>query len=115
MDIPEDELEIDPDQVHEIMENEPEKIFVIDVREPWEFVSNSGHVKGAVNIPMNDIPDKLDFMKQLEGKIIALICHSGERSYYACQFLRDSEIKSAFSVRGGIMKWLRNGHDVEFE
>lgn len=115
MDIPEDEMEIDPDQVHELMETSPEKIFVVDVREPWEYMSNSGHVKGSINIPMNDIPDKVDTLKEQDGKIIALICHSGERSYYACQYLRDSDVKKVYSVRGGILRWLRSGHEVEFE
>lgn len=106
---------INPYELSEMMENEPENIVVVDVREPWEFRSGTGHLKGAVLIPMNDIPDKLDQFRVLSGKKVALICHSGERSYYACQFLRENSINNVLNVSGGILKWHQSGLDVVFE
>ncbi len=106
---------IEPFELSELIKDEPENVVVIDVREPWEYRSDTGHVKGSLLIPMNDIPDRLEEFKGLAGKKVALICHSGERSYYACQFLKENSIENVVNVTGGIMRWHQSGLEVDFE
>ncbi|HEX6849064.1 MAG TPA: rhodanese-like domain-containing protein [Chitinophagaceae bacterium] len=62
-----------------------EDVALIDVRDPWEY--EEGHVNHAVNIPLTEIPAKLDEFRKLNGPII-LYCRSGNRSGTAVQLLR---------------------------
>lgn len=57
---------------------------VIDVRTPGEFMG--GNVKDSINIPLQEIPERLDEIKHLNTPII-LCCASGMRSGQATQFL----------------------------
>ena len=63
-----------------------EKIFLLDVREPYEV--SSGHIQGAVNIPIHDLPNRIkELPEELDHPIVS-ICWSGARSAYATMFLR---------------------------
>ncbi len=64
------------------------KATIIDVRTPEEFMG--GHVAGSINIPLNEIPDKLDELKEMEN--IVLCCASGNRSGRASMFLKQNKI-----------------------
>jgi len=57
---------------------------VIDVRTIGEF--SGGHVNGSKNIVLNSIPIKVEEIKKLNKKIIA-VCRSGARSGQATSFL----------------------------
>ena len=64
------------------------KVTLIDVRTPLEF--NSGNVKGSINIPMNEVPQRLDEIRDLEPMIV--FCKSGVRSQKVLEFLKDNGI-----------------------
>jgi len=72
-----------------IIDNRPDNIHVIDVRAPEEF--NQGHVKGAINIHVNEVYKKVcDFViNQLpKNGYVIFMCSSGGRAseiYYALQ------------------------------
>ena len=57
---------------------------IIDVRTPGEFLS--GNVEGSINIPLNEIPDRVMELKSLDTPIL-LCCASGARSQRAFQYL----------------------------
>jgi len=61
---------------------------IIDVRTRAEFMG--GHVVGSVNIPLPEISDHLDELK--EKKNIILCCASGNRSGQAARFLQQNGI-----------------------
>ncbi|OWP55317.1 MAG: hypothetical protein B2I17_09990 [Thermoplasmatales archaeon B_DKE] len=106
---------LSPFDINEIFENEPDSAVVIDVREPWEYYGDTGHVRNSIHIPMGEIPDRFDSIKKHEGKKIILICNSGERSYYAARYLMDQGLNNVYNTDGGIMKWLMSGLDVEYD
>ena len=62
---------------------------VIDVRTVGEF--SDGHVKGSKNIVLNLIPTKVEEIKKLNKKVIA-VCRSGARSGQATSFLKQQGI-----------------------
>lgn len=81
---------------------------VLDVREDSEF--RSGHLPGAVNIPVKRLPDRVARLKH--DKPYAVICASGSRSKGATNFLLDQGFEGAVSVRGGTGAWERSGRPL---
>lgn len=64
--------------------------FLVDVRTPEEFAS--GSVKGAVNIPLNEVQNRV---KEFEGKpSVIVFCRSGNRSGQAKGILESNGIKN---------------------
>lgn len=77
--------------------------FLIDVRSPLEFAA--GHVKGAVNIPLDRIKQAIGSIEGLEKTSpILLYCLSGARSAFACQILAQRGFTQARN--GGAMATL---------
>jgi len=66
-----------------------EKVNLIDVRTPIEF--NAGSVPSAVNIPLNEVVDRLDELKQLQPMLV--FCSAGIRSQKAIDFLIANGVK----------------------
>lgn len=65
------------------------KTTVVDVRTPGEFMG--GHVAGSINIPLQEIQERLDEIKALPQPIV-LCCASGNRSGQATYFLKQQGI-----------------------
>ena len=57
---------------------------IIDVRSPMEFMC--GNVAGSINIPLQEIPQRTDEIKEM-GSPVILCCASGARSGNAAQYL----------------------------
>ncbi|MDG1870540.1 MAG: rhodanese-like domain-containing protein [Flavobacterium sp.] len=63
---------------------------MIDVRSYGEFMG--GHVVDSINIALNEIPERLEEIKNLKIPLI-LCCASGNRSGQAQQFLSQQGIE----------------------
>ena len=59
------------------------KASIIDVRTRGEF--SGGHVAGSINIPLNEIPQRIEELKEMQTPII-FCCASGMRSGQATDF-----------------------------
>lgn len=79
-------------------------ILLVDVREPDEY--HDGHVGGAVNLPMGEVPDRLDAFPA--DAPVLVICQSGGRSQRTCTFLVGQGI-DARNVAGGTGAWISSG------
>lgn len=62
---------------------------LIDVRAPWEY--EEGHVPGSINIPLDEIQNKLEEIRKMPAPIL-VCCMSGNRSTVATNFLKDNEV-----------------------
>ena len=62
---------------------------IIDVRSTDEFMG--GHVPGSINIPLNEIPDRLEEFVGKEN--IIFCCASGNRSGQATSYLHSRGFK----------------------
>ena len=65
------------------------KTIIVDVRTPGEFMG--GNVAGSINIPLQEIEQRLEEIKSLGPKLI-LCCASGGRSGQATNYLRSCGI-----------------------
>jgi rhodanese-related sulfurtransferase len=67
---------------------------VVDVREPWEF--NEGHYPNSLNIPLGDVPNKIDELSALSKPLI-LVCRSGNRSGMATLMLKNNGVNEVYN------------------
>jgi rhodanese-related sulfurtransferase len=63
---------------------------IVDVRTYGEFMG--GNVADSINIPLNEIPERMEELKNLKAPLI-LCCASGGRSGQAHHFLSQSGIE----------------------
>ena len=63
---------------------------IVDVRTPGEFMG--GHVAGSINIPLQEIQERLEEVKALPQPIV-LCCASGNRSGQATSFLKSHGVE----------------------
>ena len=83
---------------------------LVDVRTGGEF--RAGHVPGAVNLPLDELPARIDELKGYKGKEIAVICQSGSRSTSAARILAEQGYRVA-NVSGGTGAWIRSDFPTE--
>ena len=69
--------------------------FLVDVRSPGEFAA--GHVKGSVNIPLDNLLRQLPQFKNKQHVIV--FCRSGNRSRAAKSILENNGIQNV--INGG--------------
>ncbi|MFJ6279567.1 rhodanese-like domain-containing protein [Arthrobacter subterraneus] len=74
---------------------------VLDVREDYEW--EAGHIKGALHIPVDQIPARLDELDPDED--LHVICRTGGRSFRVAEWLVGNGY-SAVNVRGGMDAWI---------
>lgn len=80
------------------------EVQILDVREPEEWTA--GHIEGAVHIPMNQVPARLDEVDR-ERPVVA-VCRSGRRSGEVAKYLSRMGI-SAENMPGGMERWADEG------
>ncbi|MER5778487.1 rhodanese-like domain-containing protein [Streptomyces sp. NPDC002039] len=106
-------LAVTVDQVHA----RPEEFTVVDVRTPGEY--DSGHLPGAVNIPLDRITDSLPELRRAAehaegtGGALLLVCASGARSRNAARTLADHGVTAA-GLTGGTGAWSAGGYALEY-
>ena len=68
-----------------IIKENPQSIYLVDVRDPDEFAA--GHFETAVNIPVDQLEGKLDSLPA--DKPIVFVCSTGARSGESYYMLQD--------------------------
>jgi sulfur-carrier protein adenylyltransferase/sulfurtransferase len=77
-----------------------EDIFVLDVREPYEYqIANIG----GTLIPMNQVPQRLAEIDR--NREIVVQCRSGARSQRVAEFLSAQGYPNVKNLAGGILAW----------
>lgn len=82
--------------------------FLLDVRTPQEW--NEAHVPGAVLIPLDELPQRLDEVPR--DRPVMVICRSGNRSAVGRDILKDAGFTQVTSIAGGIRAWMAAGYPV---
>ncbi len=76
---------------------------MIDVREDNELVH--GMIDGAIHIPMNDVPGRMEEFAPYKDKSVVLICRSGKRSAQVGQFMEHIGFTDVINLDGGMNSW----------
>ncbi|MBM6992989.1 MAG: DsrE/DsrF/DrsH-like family protein [Prevotella sp.] len=81
----------------EVQEMDPKDVFLLDVRTPDEFAL--GTISGAVNIPLDDLRERLAEVPQ--DRRIVIFCAVGLRGYLAQRILLGRGYKDVRNLSGG--------------
>lgn len=76
---------------------------LIDVRTPGEFAA--GHVEGAINVPLDQLTEKIGRRAKKKSTPIIVYCHSGSRSGMAKKLLLRQGYEQV--VNGGSLHRMR--------
>ena len=84
---------------------------ILDVRTPEEFAS--GHIPGALNVPLNELPDRLASLKLSPAEEIVVHCQRGGRAASAEAILHESGYTQVRDLSGHMEAWRGGGYPVE--
>ena len=88
-------------------------IAVVDVRGRDEFVGPLGHISGARNVPIDELPHRVGELDAFVDMPVVLVCRTDKRSAAAATVLRGAGFSHAQVLRGGMERWNRAGLPVE--
>lgn len=83
------------------MTQEPDSVFILDVREPFEF--EIAAIDGATLIPLRQVTARAHEVPT--DRRVVVVCHHGVRSAAACQMLSASPALRLYNLQGGIDQW----------
>ncbi len=82
-------------------------MFVVDVRQPEEFVGELGRIAGAVLAPLGSLPEHARDWER--NRPIVTVCRSGRRSLEAAHALAQLGFREVASMVGGMVAWNEAG------
>ncbi len=85
---------------------------VVDVRRPDEWVS--GHVQGAIHIPVDDVLGRIDELPK--DKDLLFICAVGVRSGLGCEMAAAMGLSQErlFNIEEGTPTWIERKFPTEY-
>ncbi|ACJ33906.1 Rhodanese-related sulfurtransferase [Anoxybacillus flavithermus WK1] len=90
---------ISVDEAAQMMQKED--VVVLDVRTEEEYAS--GHIPGAILLPLQQLPDRVDELNK--NKTYIVVCRSGNRSAQASELLVKEGFSSIYNMTGGMNEW----------
>lgn len=96
------------------LEGEDTSVVLLDVRTAEEYDSGTGHLKGAILIPVQELEQRAGELEKYRDKTIITYCRTGRRSEKATGLLTKKGFK-VFNMEGGIVKWNEEKLPVEKE
>ena len=87
-------------------------LLVLDVRTADDFVGEQGHIEGAVNIPVEDLQQRMAELGDHLEHPVAIVCRTDKRSAKAALLLAEEGFADVHVVRGGMTKWIEAGLPV---
>lgn len=83
----------------------PADYHLIDIRAAADY--DAGHIAGAVNVALGDLPDHLASMSPAPSEYdrVILICYSGQSAAYSAGVLRAMGYENVYSMKFGMSAW----------
>ena len=94
-----------------LLEEHAAKVQVLDVRELDEYRGPLGHIRGAILIPLSELPTRADELQR--DRPVVTVCRSGARSSQAVVLLQKSGFTHLANLAGGMLRWRAEGNPVE--
>lgn len=78
---------------------------MIDVRGPGEFEGPLGHIPGALNIPLDELEDRMNELRDSAEAGIVTVCLTDKRSAAAARLLSAAGFGDVAVLHGGMRRW----------
>jgi rhodanese-related sulfurtransferase len=97
-----------PPVAYELIRDNPEML-VIDLRTPQEFNGETGHLRKALNIPVDRLPYRLLELSAYREETFLVYCRADPCGAEGVADLRSSGFENVILMDGGIEAWIRLG------
>ena len=97
------ETDITVSELYKKMQSDT-SLVILDVRTPAELESRLGKIDGVINIPVQELNQRIPELEKYKSNNIAVICRSGNRSVLATKILLENGY-IAKNVLGGMKAW----------
>jgi rhodanese-related sulfurtransferase len=101
---------IAPQQLYSLIQAKKAPV-ILDVRTPKEFAS--GHIQGAVNIPVTEVQKRLPELQKYRNREIVVHCEGGGRAAKAEKILRHNGFSDVVDLQGSMRGWKDKGLPTE--
>jgi len=82
-----------------------EDLTVLDVRAAKDYAGELGHIDASLNIPLDQLPQRLAELDYVRERPIAVICRTNRMSGQAVELLRRAGFKRVLLVTNGMLGW----------
>jgi len=103
---------IEPAQLKQRIDKAAELV-VVDVRNPEEYSGPRGHIPGARNVPIVDMPAQLSDIASATGCLVVTTCGSSGRGEKAAEIMMQNGFEQVAVLRGGLAAWSEAGFFIE--
>ena len=99
---------LSPAVAYELMRDSPE-MMILDLRPAREFIGDTGHVRRALNVPLERLPYRVQDFAGFRDETFLVYCGSRECSEQGMALLLSSGFENAVLMDGGIDAWIEQG------
>lgn len=85
-----------------------EKVFLLDVREPFEQYQSKIDYEDSTLIPVDQLSDRINEIEDHKDEEVVCMCRSGSRSAEACKLLEEEGFSNVKNLKGGINQWAKD-------
>ncbi len=103
-------------QPEEMCSLDTSKVIFLDVRTPGEFNGTAqkfGAIKNAVNIPVQELQERMNELEKYKEKEIVVYCSHSHRSPRASYMLTKAGFKNVTNMDGGMSVWKEKVNEKE--
>ncbi len=110
-------VHLKPEQVHALIENKPDNLVILDMRNNYEW--RIGKFEGAITPPIEnfrDLPAYIDQnIEQFKDKQVLAYCTGGIRCERATAYLNQKQVaQTVYQIEGGIQRYIEQYPDGYF-
>jgi rhodanese-related sulfurtransferase len=102
-----------PGEIEAHLASEPDAL-VLDVRTPEEYHGETGHLGGALLLPVQELAERIGELAAYRDRTVLVYCRSGVRSVAATRLLAAQGFR-AINMSDGILRWIAERRPVVHE